>query len=142
MRAEQPAAGFPALDGLRADGVGITGCTIFGAWAVAPLILQLVHGKRAGGAHARRSPALNPPPVGTSINGLNLEIAPGLRRIGSDIVNSYLVVDGGDVTVVDAGLPGYWRLLKAELAAIGKTLDHVRALVSESSSARILVTDS
>lgn len=58
-----------------------------------------------------------------------MEIAPGLRRIGSDIVNSYLVVDGGDVTVVDAGLPGYWRLLKAELAAIGKTLDHVRALV-------------
>jgi len=58
-----------------------------------------------------------------------MEIAHGLRRIGSDIVNSYLIVDGDDVTVIDAGLPGYWRLLQAELASIGKSLDHVRALV-------------
>ena len=58
-----------------------------------------------------------------------MEIAHGLHRIGSDIVNSYLIVDGDDVTVIDAGLPGYWRLLQAELASIGKSLDHVRALV-------------
>jgi len=58
-----------------------------------------------------------------------VEIAPGLRRIGSDIVNSYLIVDGDDVTIIDAGLPGYWKLLNAELASVGKTLDNVRALV-------------
>ena len=58
-----------------------------------------------------------------------MEIARGLHRIGSDVVNSYLVVDGDDVTVIDAGLPGYWRLLERELASIGKTLDNVRALV-------------
>jgi glyoxylase-like metal-dependent hydrolase (beta-lactamase superfamily II) len=58
-----------------------------------------------------------------------MEIARGLRRIGSDEVNSYLVVDGDDVTVIDAGLPGYWRLLERELASIGKSLDNVRALV-------------
>jgi glyoxylase-like metal-dependent hydrolase (beta-lactamase superfamily II) len=58
-----------------------------------------------------------------------MEIARGLRRIGSDIVNSYLIVDGDDVTIIDAGLPGYWRLLEAELAAIGKTIDNIRALV-------------
>ncbi|MBO0864488.1 MAG: MBL fold metallo-hydrolase [Mycobacterium sp.] len=58
-----------------------------------------------------------------------MEIAPGLRRVGSDVVNSYLVIDGDDVTVIDAGLPGYWRLLEAELASIGKTTDSVRALV-------------
>jgi glyoxylase-like metal-dependent hydrolase (beta-lactamase superfamily II) len=58
-----------------------------------------------------------------------MEIARGLRRIGSDIVNSYLIVDGADVTIIDAGLPGYWRLLQAELATIGKSLDDVRALV-------------
>lgn len=58
-----------------------------------------------------------------------MEITRGLRRIGSDVVNSYLVVDGDDVTVIDAGLPGYWRLLEAELASIGKSLDNVRALV-------------
>jgi glyoxylase-like metal-dependent hydrolase (beta-lactamase superfamily II) len=58
-----------------------------------------------------------------------VEIAPGLRRIGSDIVNSYLIVDGSEITVIDAGLPGYWKLLEAELASIGRTLDDVRALV-------------
>ncbi len=58
-----------------------------------------------------------------------MEIAKNLYRIGSDMVNSYMVVEGDDVTVIDAGLPGYWRLLGSELAAIGKTLDDVRALV-------------
>jgi glyoxylase-like metal-dependent hydrolase (beta-lactamase superfamily II) len=58
-----------------------------------------------------------------------MEIARGVRRIGSDMVNSYLVIEGDDVTIIDAGLPGYWRLLEAELAAIGKTLDNVRGLL-------------
>ena len=57
-----------------------------------------------------------------------MEITRGLHRIGSDVVNSYLVVDGDDITLIDAGLPGYWRLLESELAAMGKTLDNVRAL--------------
>lgn len=58
-----------------------------------------------------------------------MEIAPGVRRIGADVVNSYLVVDGDDITIIDAGLPRYWRLLQAELESIGKSLDNVRALV-------------
>lgn len=58
-----------------------------------------------------------------------MQIAANLYRIGSDMVNSYIVVDGDDATIVDAGLPGYWKLLGPELAAMGKTLDHVRALV-------------
>jgi glyoxylase-like metal-dependent hydrolase (beta-lactamase superfamily II) len=58
-----------------------------------------------------------------------MQIAPGLHRLGSDVVNSYLVVDGDDVTIIDAGLPRYWKLLPAELARIGKSLDDVRALV-------------
>ena len=58
-----------------------------------------------------------------------MKIAEGLHRIGSDIVNSYLVVDSGGVTIIDAGLPRYWKLLDAELARIGLTLDDVRALV-------------
>ena len=36
-----------------------------------------------------------------------MKIAPGLHRIGSDVVNSYLVVTGDGVTVIDAGLPRY-----------------------------------
>src|SRR3974390_424173 len=58
-----------------------------------------------------------------------MQIAKGLYRIGSDIVNSYLVVDGDGVTIIDAGLPRYWKLLNRELAGIGKTLDDVRALI-------------
>lgn len=61
-----------------------------------------------------------------------MKISNRLHRLGSDprgTVNSYLVVDDGEVTVIDAGLPGYRKLLVAELASLGLTLDAVRALV-------------
>jgi glyoxylase-like metal-dependent hydrolase (beta-lactamase superfamily II) len=58
-----------------------------------------------------------------------MQIAKGLHRIGSDLVNSYLVIDGDGVTIIDAGLPRYWQLLDSELARLGLTLDDVRALI-------------
>jgi glyoxylase-like metal-dependent hydrolase (beta-lactamase superfamily II) len=58
-----------------------------------------------------------------------MQIASGLYRVGSDVVNSYLIVEEGGVTIIDAGLPGYWKLLERELGAIGKSLDDVRALI-------------
>lgn len=58
-----------------------------------------------------------------------MQIAKGLHRIGSDIVNSYLVVGADGVTIIDAGLPRYWKHLNSELAQLGKTLDDVRALI-------------
>jgi glyoxylase-like metal-dependent hydrolase (beta-lactamase superfamily II) len=58
-----------------------------------------------------------------------MQIAKGLHRIGSDTVNSYLVVDSDGVTIIDAGLPRYWNLLSRELAQLGLTLDDVRALI-------------
>jgi glyoxylase-like metal-dependent hydrolase (beta-lactamase superfamily II) len=58
-----------------------------------------------------------------------MQIAKGLYRIGSDTVNSYLVVDGGGVTIIDAGLPRYWKLLNSELARLGLALGDVRALI-------------
>jgi glyoxylase-like metal-dependent hydrolase (beta-lactamase superfamily II) len=58
-----------------------------------------------------------------------MKMAKGLHRIGSDTVNSYLVVDGDGVTIIDAGLPRYWNLLNGELARLGLTLDDVRALI-------------
>jgi len=57
------------------------------------------------------------------------EVAPRIRRLGAEIVNSYLVEDGGAITVVDAGAPAYWADLPDELAAIGRTLADVRAIV-------------
>jgi glyoxylase-like metal-dependent hydrolase (beta-lactamase superfamily II) len=58
-----------------------------------------------------------------------MELAPGLNRIGSDIVNVYLVVDAAGVTIVDAGLPGHWRELQQELTLLGRSLDDVRGIV-------------
>ena len=58
-----------------------------------------------------------------------MQIAPSLHRLGSNIVASYLVADATGVTLIDAGLPGFWGDLPSELAAIGRSLDDVRGLV-------------
>jgi len=59
-----------------------------------------------------------------------MDVAPGIRRVGSDsIVNSYLVEEAGEVTIIDAGAPSLWRLVPAELEAMGRRLDDVRAIV-------------
>ncbi len=58
-----------------------------------------------------------------------MDVAPGIRRIGSGLVNVYLFEEVGAVTIVDAGVPGYWRELPAELAAMGRSLEDVRAVV-------------
>src|SRR5260370_16111207 len=58
-----------------------------------------------------------------------MQIASGLHRVGSEIVNSYLIAGQGGVRIIDAGLPGYWKLLQAEVAAMGKSPGDVRALI-------------
>ena len=58
-----------------------------------------------------------------------MEIARGIRRIGQGVANVYLVEDAGGVTIVDAGMPGYWHALLAELATMGRSLEDVRAVV-------------
>jgi hypothetical protein len=40
-----------------------------------------------------------------------VQIASGVHRVGSEIVNSYPVVEQDGVTIIDAGQPGYWKLL-------------------------------
>jgi glyoxylase-like metal-dependent hydrolase (beta-lactamase superfamily II) len=58
-----------------------------------------------------------------------MKIRDGIHRLGNGMVNAYLVEEGGEVTIVDAAMPGYWRMLPAELAAMGRTLEDVRAIV-------------
>jgi len=59
-----------------------------------------------------------------------MEIAHGIRRIGDQgVVNSYLVEESGEVTIVDAGLAGLYRDLPGELASMGRSIEDVRALV-------------
>ena len=58
-----------------------------------------------------------------------MRIRDGIHRLGNGTINSYLVADGTDVTIIDAGVPGYWSDLPAELAAMGRSLADVRAVV-------------
>jgi glyoxylase-like metal-dependent hydrolase (beta-lactamase superfamily II) len=59
-----------------------------------------------------------------------MQIAPRIHRVGPDsMVNSYLLEENGEVTVIDAGAPGLWGRVPAELAAMGRTLEDVRAIV-------------
>ena len=58
-----------------------------------------------------------------------MEIRPGVRRIGPGMVNAYLVEEAGAVTIVDAGMPGYWHDLPVELMAMGRSLADVRAVL-------------
>jgi glyoxylase-like metal-dependent hydrolase (beta-lactamase superfamily II) len=58
-----------------------------------------------------------------------MRIRDGLHRLGNGTINVYLVADGTDVTIIDAGVPGYWGDLPGGLAAMGRTLADVRALV-------------
>ena len=58
-----------------------------------------------------------------------MRLAPGLHRIGSDFVNSYLVEDPAGVTIIDAGLSGLYAELETELSGMGRSLDDVRGIV-------------
>ncbi len=64
-----------------------------------------------------------------STQGRDSEVAEGVVRLGSSLVNWYLVEDAGRVTVVDAGLPGYWRQLPVALEGLGRRLGDVAAVV-------------
>lgn len=58
-----------------------------------------------------------------------MELRTGLRRVGNEIVACYLLIDDRGVTIVDAGLAGQYRELVDELAAAGRSLDDVRAVI-------------
>jgi len=59
-----------------------------------------------------------------------MKIADHIHRIGSDsAVNAYLLEEGGEVTIIDAAMPGYYDDIPRELAAMGRTIEDVRAIV-------------
>jgi glyoxylase-like metal-dependent hydrolase (beta-lactamase superfamily II) len=58
-----------------------------------------------------------------------MRLAPSLHRLGQPIVACYLLDEAGAVTIIDAGVPAYYADLAAELAAMGRTIEDVRALV-------------
>jgi glyoxylase-like metal-dependent hydrolase (beta-lactamase superfamily II) len=58
-----------------------------------------------------------------------VEVASRVHRLGSELVNWYLVEEEGRLTAVDAGLPGFARDLEADLAAVGRRIEDVEAMV-------------
>jgi glyoxylase-like metal-dependent hydrolase (beta-lactamase superfamily II) len=58
-----------------------------------------------------------------------VEIAKGIHRIGTGLVNVYLIEEAGEVTIIDAGAPGYWGDLPAELASMGSSLGKENSVV-------------
>jgi glyoxylase-like metal-dependent hydrolase (beta-lactamase superfamily II) len=57
------------------------------------------------------------------------DIVPGVHRLGSALVNWYLVEEGGQLTAVDAGLPGYGKSLLSDLSLLHHSLGDIEALV-------------
>jgi len=58
-----------------------------------------------------------------------VELAPGVWRAGTELVNWYLVEDEGRVAIVDAGVPKYRPQLDAALAKMGRSMGDVAAVV-------------
>src|SRR5215218_5854188 len=57
------------------------------------------------------------------------EIAGGVYRLGTRWVNFYLVAEGAEFTLIDAGYPGYWRYLSAAIEALGAGPEAIRAVI-------------
>ena len=57
-----------------------------------------------------------------------MQLAANLHRIGSDLVNAFLVEEDGELTLVDAGMPGNYRDLETELRRLGRSLSDIRGV--------------
>ena len=58
-----------------------------------------------------------------------MEITDGIRRLGTSYINFYLIEEGGKLTLLDAGLPGYWSHLVRELEMIGRRPEDIDAIL-------------
>lgn len=57
------------------------------------------------------------------------QVAPGVHRLGSALVNFYLVEEDGAYTLIDAGMPGYFHQLPALMARLGADIHDIEAVV-------------
>jgi hypothetical protein len=48
-------------------------------------------------------------------------VAEGVHRLGTGLVNWYLVEEAGRLTFVDSGVPGYYPLFEAALSGLGRS---------------------
>lgn len=67
--------------------------------------------------------------------GATSDIVPRVHRVANSFVNWYLVEDGGRLTAVDAGLPGFKGSLESDLSALGFRPEDIEALILTHSDA-------
>jgi glyoxylase-like metal-dependent hydrolase (beta-lactamase superfamily II) len=60
---------------------------------------------------------------------MDVEVAPGVRRLTQGVVNFYLVQDRGKLILVDAGTPGDWDLLIGALSGLGRRMSDLEAVL-------------
>jgi len=58
-----------------------------------------------------------------------MEILPGIHHFNTDPFNWYVLEEGGRLTVVDAGFPGHYAVLRRGLASIGRTVQDIEAIL-------------
>ena len=58
-----------------------------------------------------------------------MQLAPSLHRVGNDMVNVYLIADDSGVTLIDAGIPGQWDDLLAELGSMDRSIEDIRGII-------------
>jgi glyoxylase-like metal-dependent hydrolase (beta-lactamase superfamily II) len=57
------------------------------------------------------------------------EVAPGIHRLGNELVNFYVVEDGGRLALIDGGLRGFRGQLEQLLTGRGRTLGQIDAVL-------------
>jgi glyoxylase-like metal-dependent hydrolase (beta-lactamase superfamily II) len=63
------------------------------------------------------------------MTAIRVDVAPGVMRLGDELVNFYLLEDGSALTLVDAGLPAHRQRLEAVLRHAGHALGDIEAVV-------------
>ena len=57
-----------------------------------------------------------------------MKIAPGIHRIGDNsMINAYLIEQAGEVTLIDAGVSGFYKDIDRERAAVTCAAGAVRS---------------
>lgn len=82
-----------------------------------PSTTETEGGRRMGAVRRRRQAVLE------------RDVAPGIHRLQHASTNAYLIEDGGALTLVDSLFPRSRQHLDTALAAIGRSIADVRALV-------------
>jgi glyoxylase-like metal-dependent hydrolase (beta-lactamase superfamily II) len=58
-----------------------------------------------------------------------MQVAEGVHRLGSPFVNFYAIEEGGHLTILDGGVPGYWDQIPRLLSSLGRTMKDIVAIV-------------